>query len=330
MATPTMAGSVVEEGSLSAVSWGAVIAGGVASLAVTLVLLAFGIGVGFSVVSPWTDQGVSGTTFHVGAGIYLIVVAMLSSTVGGYIAGRLRNRWAGVHHDEVYFRDTAHGFMAWALATVVGAAMLGGAATHITAGATAGSVPAAAAASANSAASPTDIYVDTLLRNDAPTPAGGAATTPVTTGNGATRAELGRLMAQRHAKGRRSDRRRPHLCREGRVGSHRAEPARSGKARQRHDRRGQEGGRRCAQIRRAGWRCGSQPRCWLVRWPRSWLPPRAGCSATRPGTRPGWRPGPYGTERDAALSSLSNWNRRHTHADPLVAAGNAARPHLSF
>jgi hypothetical protein len=184
MATPIMAGSVVEEGSsLSAVSWGAVIAGGVASLAVSLVLLAFGVGVGFSVVSPWTDQGVSGTTFH----------------VGGYLAGRLRNRWAGVHHDEVYFRDTAHGFMAWALATVLGATLLGGAATHITAGATAGSVPAAAA-SANTAGSPTDTYVDTLLRNDAPAPAG--ATPQVTTGNGAaTRAELGRLMASGLRKG---------------------------------------------------------------------------------------------------------------------------------
>jgi hypothetical protein len=195
-----MAGSVVEDGSLSAVSWGAVIAGGVASLAVTLVLLAFGIGVGFSVVSPWADQGVSSTTFHVGAGIYLIVVAMLSSTVGGYIAGRLRNRWAGVHHDEVYFRDTAHGFMAWALATVVGAAMLGGAATHITAGATAGSVPAAAA-SASTASNPTDSYVDTLLRSDAAAPAGGATTTQVTTDNGATRAELGRLVASSMSKG---------------------------------------------------------------------------------------------------------------------------------
>ncbi len=95
------------------------IAGGIAAAAVSLVLLAFGIGVGFSVVSPWSDQGVSSTTFSVGAGIYLVVVAMLASTVGGYLAGRLRNRWAGIHQDEVYFRDTAHGFLAWAFATVL-------------------------------------------------------------------------------------------------------------------------------------------------------------------------------------------------------------------
>ena len=64
-----------------AVSWGAVLAGGIAAAAVTLVLLAFGVGVGFSVVSPWSDQGVSSTTLHVGAGIYLVVMAMLASTV---------------------------------------------------------------------------------------------------------------------------------------------------------------------------------------------------------------------------------------------------------
>ena len=119
MATPITTGSVIDEGAFSSVSWGAVLAGGIAAAAVTLVLLAFGVGVGFSVVSPWSDQGVSSTTLHLGAGIYLVVVAMLASTVGGYLAGRLRNRWAGVHHDEVYFRDTAHGFLAWAFATVL-------------------------------------------------------------------------------------------------------------------------------------------------------------------------------------------------------------------
>jgi len=296
MATPTMAGSVVEEGSLSAVSWGAVIAGGVASLAVTLVLLAFGIGVGFSVVSPWTDQGVSGTTFHVGAGIYLIVVAMLSSTVGGYIAGRLRNRWAGVHHDEVYFRDTAHGFMAWALATVVAAAMLGGAATHITAGATAGSVPAAAAASANSAASPTDTYVDTLLRNDAPTPAGGAATTPVTTGNGATRAELGRLMASGMRKG-------GDLSAADRTYAAKVVSARTGLSQPEAEKRVNDV---IAQAKKAAddaRKFAARMALWLA---ASMLAgalasvlaaTEGGLLRDSPWYEAGWRPGPYGTER---------------------------------
>lgn len=201
MATPLATVTAVDEGSLSAVSWGAVIAGGIASAAVTLVLLAFGIGVGFSVISPWSDQGVSGTTFHVGAGIYLIVVAMLASTVGGYLAGRLRNRWAGVHQDEVYFRDTAHGFLAWAFATVLGASVLGAAATHILAGASAGLIPAAGATAGMAASNATDEYVDMLLRSD--TAAAPAASSQPAAGNdqAATRAELGRLITNAVRKG---------------------------------------------------------------------------------------------------------------------------------
>ena len=105
-----------------AVSWAAVVAGAVAAAALTLVLLAFGAGMGFSSVSPWGNSGVSASTFQISAGIYLIVVAMLASTIGGFIAGRLRTKWVGVHTHEVYFRDTAHGFLAWGLATVVSAA----------------------------------------------------------------------------------------------------------------------------------------------------------------------------------------------------------------
>jgi hypothetical protein len=203
MATPIATGSIIDEGGLSAVSWGAVLAGGVAAAAVSLVLLAFGIGVGFSVVSPWTDQGVSSTTFSVGAGVFLIVVAMLSSTVGGYLAGRLRVRWAGVHQDEVYFRDTAHGLLSWAFATVLSATVLGGAVTHILAGASAGSIPAGAAAATNSAASgPTDVYVDRLLRADASPTAAATGAPQVNTGDAAgTRAELTRILAPGLRKG---------------------------------------------------------------------------------------------------------------------------------
>src|ERR1039457_6225725 len=92
----------------SAISWAAI-----AAAALTLVLLAFGAGMGFSAVSPWSNSGVSASTFEIGTGLYLIVVAMLASTIGGYVAGRLRTKWAGVHTHEVFFRDTAHGFLAW-------------------------------------------------------------------------------------------------------------------------------------------------------------------------------------------------------------------------
>jgi hypothetical protein len=96
-----------------AVSWAAIAAGAIAAAALTLVLLAFGAGMGFSAVSPWGNAGVSASKFQIGTGIYLIVVAMLASTIGGYIAGRMRTKWLDVHAHEVFFRDTAHGFLAW-------------------------------------------------------------------------------------------------------------------------------------------------------------------------------------------------------------------------
>jgi hypothetical protein len=166
---------VIEQGvdtaepSVSGVSWPAVTAGAVVSCALTLVLLAFGIGLGLSVVSPWSGSGVSATTFKIGTGLYLIVIAMLSSSIGGYIAGRLRTRWTGVHSDEVYFRDTAHGFIAWAFASVLGAILLASPASSLIGGAASGASQAAASAASQSG--PMDSYVDTLLRADTPAPA---------------------------------------------------------------------------------------------------------------------------------------------------------------
>src|ERR1700675_2190195 len=90
------------EPSVPGVSWAAVLAGAVASLALTLVLLSFGAGMGFTVVSPWGNSGVSATTFKIGTGLYFIVMAMISSAVGGYLAGRLRTKWVGVQTTGVH------------------------------------------------------------------------------------------------------------------------------------------------------------------------------------------------------------------------------------
>jgi hypothetical protein len=154
------------EPSISAVAWPAVAAGAVVSLALTLVLLAFGTGLGLSVVSPWSGSGVSATTFKIVTGLYLVVMAMLASSIGGYIAGRLRTSWTGVHSDEVYFRDTAHGFLAWALASVLGAVLLASPASSLIGSAATGA--AQGAASAASQPGPMDGYVDRLLRADTP------------------------------------------------------------------------------------------------------------------------------------------------------------------
>ena len=159
-----------------AISWRAILAGGFAAAALTLALIAFGSAVGFSSISPWSDSGVSAGTFKVASGIYLVVVAMLSSTVGGYIAGRLRTRWTGLKTYEVQFRDTAHGFLAWSFATVMGAALLGAAATHLAAGVAQG----AAKSNDPTASSPTAYYVDMLFRPAANARGGGAAADPFT------------------------------------------------------------------------------------------------------------------------------------------------------
>ena len=103
------------ESAVSAVSWPAIIAGAVAIAAVALILLALGSGLGLSSVSPWPNSGPSATTFGVYAAVWLIVVQWVSAGFGGYLTGRLRTKWVGVHTDEIYFRDTAHGFLAWAL-----------------------------------------------------------------------------------------------------------------------------------------------------------------------------------------------------------------------
>lgn len=131
MDTPAGVAAARQESASSAVAWGPVIAGALAAGAVTLILLLLGSGLGLSVVSPWSSQGSSAATFAVGAAVWLIVVQWLSSALGGYLTGRLRTKWVNVHDDEVYFRDTAHGFLAWALATLFLVGVLGTALTSI-------------------------------------------------------------------------------------------------------------------------------------------------------------------------------------------------------
>jgi hypothetical protein len=174
----------VVEPPVAGVSWPAVLAGAIASCALTLVLLSLGAGLGFAAVSPWSHSGVSATTFELGTGLYFIVMAMISSAVGGYLAGRLRNRWTGVRSDEVLFRDTAHGFLAWALASVLGAILLASPATSLLSSATSGAVQAA---SSSQATGPMDGYVDMLLRPANPTPENTANIAD-------TRRELARLL----------------------------------------------------------------------------------------------------------------------------------------
>jgi hypothetical protein len=188
-------GADTGEPSVAGVSWPAVAAGAVVSCALTVVLIAFGIGLGLSVVSPWSGAGISASTFKIGTGLYLIVIAMLSSSIGGYIAGRLRTRWIGVHSDEVYFRDTAHGFIAWAFASVLGAVLLASPVSSLIGGGSSAAVQGTASAGRSSG--PMDGYVDTLLRSDTPASQQGNAQ-----GNtNESRGELGRLFVSSFRNG---------------------------------------------------------------------------------------------------------------------------------
>lgn len=179
----------------SGVSWAAIIAGGLASASLSLVLLTLGVGLGLSSLSPWSNAGISATTIGMVAIIWLILTHIAASGLGGYLAGRLRIKWAGIHTDEVYFRDTAHGFLAWAVASVVAAALLGSAMTSIIAGgakaagataATIASTTASGLAQAQSqAGNPLAYFADSLLRSDHPATDGD---------DGSGRAETGRIL----------------------------------------------------------------------------------------------------------------------------------------
>ena len=165
----------------SAVSWGAIIAGAVGAAALSLILLILGMGLGLSSVSPWSDEGLGATAIGMTAIIWLTITQILASGLGGYLAGRLRSAWTGVAGDETYFRDSAHGFLAWALATllmagvmssavsgIVGAgvkatgAVAAGAATVV--GGAGAAVGAGAVGAAKSDSNYLSYYVDSLFR----------------------------------------------------------------------------------------------------------------------------------------------------------------------
>ena len=194
--------------SQSGVSWGAIFAGAAGAASLSLILLLLGTGLGMSSISPWASQGASATAVGVATILWLTFTQIAASGMGGYLAGRLRTKWAGVHTDEVYFRDTAHGFLAWSVATLLTAALLssvvgsilgagaqagatvaGGAATAATAAGAAGAGAAATGSSSDAGAGPTSYFIDSLFRRDAAaapaapgdaTAAPGAPATPAT------------------------------------------------------------------------------------------------------------------------------------------------------
>ena len=199
--------------SASAVSWGAILAGAAAAAALSLVLLILGVGLGLSSVSPWAQSGISAAGFGVTTILWVTFTQIIASGAGGYLAGRLRTKWLSVHTDEVYFRDTAHGFLSWAIASLAAAAMLasvigaivnggvqagaavaGGVASTAT---SAGSAAASESGKSGSDSSAMGYFIDSLFRKDVvssavlaspPTDGGTAAATA------SSAAEIGRIF----------------------------------------------------------------------------------------------------------------------------------------
>ena len=190
------------------VSWGAVLAGAAAAAALSFILLILGVGLGLSSVSPWSFNA---TAIGVSTIAWLAFMQLAASGIGGYMAGRLRVKWSAVHTDEVHFRDTAHGLLAWAVATLLTVGLLAGGTRAVLSGAidagsgVAAAVSPVAAAGAGAAgaragegggANPLDYFSDMLLRA-APAPAASAA--PAATEPGVTladqRMEIGKIFA---------------------------------------------------------------------------------------------------------------------------------------
>lgn len=180
----------------SSASWGAILAGAVAAAALSMVLLILGTGLGLATTSPWSDQGLEASTVGISSLVWVFATQIIAAGLGGYLAGRLRMKWRDVQTDEVFFRDTAHGLLTWAVASLLAASLLGTALANaigggLQAGATvgAGAVAAAGAAGtglANGAASATadeagtqasgksgslDYFVGNLFRGDQSDPA---------------------------------------------------------------------------------------------------------------------------------------------------------------
>jgi hypothetical protein len=161
------------ESAKSAVSWAAIIAGAFVAASASVVLMALGVGLSFA----------SATGFTIVTAIWLIVVQWVAAFLGGYLTGRLRIKWAALHTHEVFLRDTAHGFITWAVATVLSAFVLGTAGYSWLEGGMRAESPGTAAGA---------YEVDKLFRSERAAPAASS---------GETRAEATRILARGVAGG---------------------------------------------------------------------------------------------------------------------------------
>jgi hypothetical protein len=143
-----------------AVSWSAVIAGALTALAVSIIIVALGSGIGLAMASPFASSPSAGTLTVLGA-VWLVFAQAVGYATGGFVAGRLRTNPSVVHSDEVKFRDGANGLVVWAMGVVLSSLLVLSAAGVV--GKTTAGVATAAATSGGQSV---DYFADTLLRTD--------------------------------------------------------------------------------------------------------------------------------------------------------------------
>jgi hypothetical protein len=169
--------SADDSSAASAVSWAAILAGAAVAAAAAIILFTLGVGLGFAALPGMSGHHRSATAFAVTSAIWLVVTQWLTAAIGGYVTGRLRTRWVNVHTHEVFFRDTAHGLITWALGALLGTILALG-----TVGSLAGAGMRGAGAMASSASEESLRYsIDELLR---PSPTNESAASSADTSGG--------------------------------------------------------------------------------------------------------------------------------------------------
>lgn len=142
-------------GALSRVSWGAVFAGLVIATALQVVLTVLGAAIGLTAL----DGQDSGRAFGVGAGIWALLVPLVTLFIGGMTAGRLAN-----------VRDRAdsfiHGALVWGLSLLLATYLLGTGASRVLGGtlSLAGNLTGGAVSAAGSVASRSDVDAGALAQ----------------------------------------------------------------------------------------------------------------------------------------------------------------------
>jgi hypothetical protein len=235
----------------SGLSWGSIIGGALATIAISLILVTLAAGLGLTSFSVYAGNNAKAATYGITAALSLLVIQWLSAGFGGYIAGRTRARWSGLQTHESGFRDTAHGFLSWALATVLTLGLLAFAGGSALSGALHGATTIGLAGAAGAAAhgpgpmgdhmmggpsggEPMAIFTDRLFRIEQGTTTA-ASTGSATTGTAATttqtaeatvptnvtvratpemRAEAGRILATQLTESGISDADKAYLAQE--------------------------------------------------------------------------------------------------------------------